>query len=333
MYLYSLLLYFFMISIEAGVVDTNLNWIILIKFVSNNLTQLTIKSFFIIINKMGKILIADSGSTKTDWCLLYENGKRLEFKSIGMNPYNVSIEEIADEMTKVVLPFVENNIVSHLYFYGAGCSSKAKKDFMKIVFSEYFPSSHIEIKHDLMGACRALCGNEKGIVGILGTGSNSCLYDGKDILENVPSLGYVLCDEGAGSTIGKTLLRLYLRNEFPSELQKLFKSSYPGTENDFLDQVYKRPLPNRFLASFTPFAHEHREHPYMKLILKEIFSDYFKHQIVKYTDYNQYKLSIIGSVAFFFLDEIKDVATQYNIKIGSVLKAPMQGLIEYHKNS
>lgn len=277
------------------------------------------------------ILIADSGSTKTDWCLIYENGKKLEFKSIGMNPYNVSVEEIADEMTKVILPFLENNTVSYFFFYGAGCSSKAKKDFMKIVFSEYFPAAKIEIHHDLMAACRALCGDRKGIVGILGTGSNSCLYDGNKVVENVPSLGYVLCDEGAGSTIGKVLLKLYLRNEFPEELHRNFAEKYPGTENDFLDQIYKKSLPNRFLASFTPFAYEHRKHPYINPILKEIFSDYFKHQIVKYTDYNQYKLNIIGSVAFFFRDLIEEVAFLYNLKIGRILKAPMQGLIEYHK--
>ena len=275
-------------------------------------------------------LIADSGSTKTDWCLITNAGTNIEFKSIGLNPYIVSQEEISNEITTVVLPFVENETVEEIYFYGAGCSTTEKKDFMRSVFSNYFPTSKIEIHHDLMAACRALCGGKKGIVGILGTGSSSCLYDGNDVLESVPALGYVLCDEGAGSVIGKTLLRLYLRNEFPGELHKSFKEKYPGTENELLDCVYKRPLPNRFLASFTPFAHEHKEHSYINEVLKEVFFDYFKHQIVKYTDYKQYELNIIGSVAFFFRDIIEEVALQYGVKVGSVLKTPMRGLIGFH---
>ena len=275
-------------------------------------------------------LIADSGSTKTDWCLIRKGKENIEFQTIGMNPYTISPSEITNEIRNRILPQIKNENISNIHFYGAGCSSPEKKDFMKEMFSAHFPNTKIEINHDLMGACKALCQNEKGIVGILGTGSNSCLYDGCEIVENVPSLGYILCDEGSGSMIGKVLLKLYLRDEFPQELHQAFKENYPGKENDFLDKIYKSSLPNRFLASFTPFAYEHRTHPFIETLLTKVFQEYFESQIIKYSDYQKYKLSIIGSVAYYFQEIISEIAQQYGVAIGCILKVPLSGLIDYH---
>ena len=200
------------------------------------------------------LLIADSGSTKIDWCLIDNANQRKYFHSIGLNPYNVSENTINNEIVANILPNIPANERMEMYFYGSGCSTIQKKTQMSNIFQHYLPNTEIHIEDDLLGAARATCGREKGVAAILGTGSNSCLYDGEKIIENLPSLGYVLCDEGAGTNIGKIVLRNYLRGQMPEHIHKQFAAENPGEEADFLNRLYMGEKPNFYLASFAKFA-------------------------------------------------------------------------------
>ncbi|MDR1847926.1 MAG: hypothetical protein LBR17_07430 [Bacteroidales bacterium] len=278
-------------------------------------------------------LIADSGSTKTDWCLIDDKGVRTYFASKGMNPYNISPENIKTEIeTAIITPHIENkqSKVSHLIFYGAGCSSQTKKEEMRNVFSFYFPAATIEIEHDLTGAARATCGREAGICAILGTGSNSCLYDGERITANVPALGYVLCDEGAGTNIGKVLLRSYLCHLMPQDINELFANQYPGSESDFLDRLYKGEIPNYYLASFAKFAMDNQSHPYLRWIIEEAFEKFFKHQILLYPQYSTYPINVVGSIGYLARNLFCNVAQRYGLKVNKIIQAPLEALVDFH---
>ncbi|MDR1726034.1 MAG: ATPase [Bacteroidales bacterium] len=283
---------------------------------------------------MSIILIADSGSTKTDWCLVNENGVKKKFTSKGMNPYNISQENLKTEIETAVLPEINNSkTLNYLYFYGAGCSSNVKQDEMKNTFSLYFLNAHIEIEHDLLGAARATCGREAGICAILGTGSNSCMYDGKNIKENVPALGYVLCDEGAGTNIGKVLLRNYLRHLMPKDIEEQFANQYPGEETDFLNRLYRGEIPNYYLASFAKFAMDNQTHPYLRWIIEEAFETFFKNQILRYSQYNKYPISVVGSVGYLARDIFCNVAQRHGLKVKNIIQAPLDALLEYHSQN
>ncbi|MDR0970994.1 MAG: hypothetical protein LBM25_01240 [Bacteroidales bacterium] len=276
------------------------------------------------------LLVCDSGSTKADWCFISSSRERIYVSSSGMNPYNTTSQAISQEVESTLLTKICANDVKELKFYGAGCSSEEKKKELKDIFSQYFTNASIEIEHDLLGAARALCNNEKGLCAILGTGSNSCLYDGKDIIENVPSLGYVLCDEGAGTHIGKMILRNYLRGLLPKDLAKDFALLYPGNETDFLNKLYKGNVPNYYLASFAKFPIQNKDNPYCKKLIQECFVSFFENQIKLYSDYSKYTINVVGSVGFLCRDIFNEVAEKYNLKTGKFIKAPLDDLINFH---
>ena len=276
------------------------------------------------------LLVCDSGSTKADWCLVDNKNNKQFFSTCGMNPYNISQEAISQEIESVLISNINPKDVKVLKFYGAGCSSEVKKNELKDVFSQYFTNAEIEIEHDLLGAARALCGQEKGLCAILGTGSNSCLYDGKDIINNVPSLGYVLCDEGAGTNIGKIILRDYLRHLLPESLSKEFSALYPGDEAYFLNRLYKGAVPNYFLASFAKFVIERKEDDYCRGIIKDAFVSFFENQIKLYSHYNKYLINIVGSVGYMCRDIFEEVALEYGLKTGKFIKAPLNDLVDFH---
>ncbi|HHT02862.1 MAG TPA: N-acetylglucosamine kinase [Bacteroidales bacterium] len=276
------------------------------------------------------LLICDSGSTKADWCLVDKDNKRTFFATCGMNPYNISLEAISQEIESVLMSSINPKDVHQLKFYGAGCSAEVKKKELKDLFSTYFTNAKIYIDHDLLGAARALCGKEKGLCAILGTGSNSCLYDGEDIRENVPALGYVLCDEGAGTNIGKLILRNYLRHLLPKDLEKEFATLYPGQESDFLNRLYKGSVPNYFLASFAKFVTDRKDNEYCRNLIKECFVSFFENQVVLYSDYTSYKINVVGSVGFICKDIFKEVALNYGQEVGKFIKAPLVDLVDFH---
>lgn len=276
------------------------------------------------------ILIADSGSTKTDWRLVADKKEILSCQTIGLNPYYVHQEMVINALkTSPLIEFV--NKVKAIYFYGAGCSSPAKQLELSSYLASFFSAAKIKVDHDLLGAARALCKTSGGMVAILGTGTNTCLYDGKQITHNIPALGYVLGDEGGGVSLGKLLIKMVLHKKLSSNLLGDFKKSFPDlTINIILDKVYQQPLPNRFLASFSPFIAQHKSHSEIKQLINSCFHQFFSEYIVFYPNYKNYPLHLVGSIAYHFKNEISEVANKYEVKIGDVLQQPIDELVEFH---
>lgn len=276
------------------------------------------------------ILIADSGSTKTEWCLL--NGKdKIKIRTQGLSPYFLSASEMSDVLEKELLPELRKKRPSEIFFYGTGCASPSNKSLVKASLRKTLGNMPMTIEHDLLAAARALCGHEKGVACILGTGSNSCYFNGKRIVRNNPGLGYVLGDEGSGSYLGKKLLQHYLYNTFDADLLDRFHGAFPGISSaSILDQVYRKPFPNRYLAGFTLFIAENRGHYLIENILEDAFNDFFFNHLFKYRETWTSPVHFVGSVAYGFRDTIRQMCEAREIKTGKFLKDPMEGLIHYH---
>jgi len=228
-------------------------------------------------------LIADSGSTKAEWCLLDGKKKKTIFTQ-GISPYFLTLTEIVDILEKELKPKMKGVSPSIIHFYGTGCSNPANVKMMKQALKKIFPKATITVDHDLMGAAKALCGDQKGIACILGTGSNSCYFNGKKILKNSPGLGYVLGDEGSGAYLGRKVVQYYLYNTFDPDLMDRFKAKFNMGAVEILDAIYKQPMPNRFLASFAVFLSENRGHYMIENIVEDGINDFFFTHICKYTE-------------------------------------------------
>lgn len=276
------------------------------------------------------ILIADSGATKTDWRLVYSRQDIRSFQTSGFNPFFIDSAHIEKEMEKDMVPFIDTKHVKEIFFYGAGCAAVEQCIIVEDALQSIFTSARIHVDHDLLGAARALCKNQEGIACILGTGSNSCFYDGKKITANVPSLGYLLGDEGSGAYIGKQLIKDVLSLNAPDDIRELFVKKYNYNRMDILGYIYRNTFPNRFLASFTRFVKENITHPYMHNIVRQAFSDFFDTQVIKYNRYQEVPVSFTGSVAYVFIDILQEVAAEKNITVSTVLQAPINGLVDYH---
>lgn len=276
------------------------------------------------------ILIADSGATKTEWVVLNGNYSESKFFSTGINPYFIDFEGIKQVVEEEILPETKRFEISKIEFYGAGCSTKNKTEMVKLAFQEYFKNTQINIEHDILASARALCGNEKGIACILGTGSNACLYDGKQIVENLPSYGYLFGDEGSGAFMGKILLYNIFKNKISKNIVDKFYKKYNFSNEQILDNLYNKPKPNKFLASFSPFLTENIEHSEVVDIVRVSFQHFIDEQVKKYTNYKLYDISFVGSIAYHFSDILKEVVAKNQLKSGKILKSPMPGLIEYY---
>jgi N-acetylglucosamine kinase-like BadF-type ATPase len=276
------------------------------------------------------ILIADSGATKTDWRVLYSRQDIRPFQTNGFNPFFVDTPHIKKEVDKELIPFIDSKGVTEVYFYGAGCSSTEKSIIVEDGLIPLFSSARIKVNDDLLGAARALCGHSEGIACILGTGSNSCLFDGKNIVENLPSLGYMLGDEGSGAYLGKKLLKEVLSMTAPLNIRELFEKKYNYSSVDILSHLYKQEFPSRFLASFTSFISENMNDAYIQGILKTSFIDFFETQVLKYSRHKEVPVFCTGSVAFYFSDILKEVANEKGIQIKNIVQSPIDGLTEYH---
>ncbi len=279
-------------------------------------------------------LIADSGSTKTDWRLLSNGGVIASFSTEGLNPYFKNTAEIQHVLKLEVFSKIEAvNTISEIYFYGAGCSSESKNVVVLKAFENVFLNTKtIEINHDLLGAAIALCGNEKGIVAILGTGSNSCIYDGERILEEQNSLGYILGDEGAGSFIGKQLMIDYLYGKIPQDLSHNLEMEFDLSKESILDRVYKQKLPNRYLASYMKWIGKHiKEEEYLQELVKNAFEIFIKEHILNYNIVKEISFNCVGSVGFYFQDLLKEVVENNNLKMGKVIQSPIEGMIDFHR--
>jgi len=274
-------------------------------------------------------LICDSGSTKAEWCLLNGKSKKI-VTTQGLSPYFLTTQQIQQIIAKELMPKIKNIIIDEVFFYGTGCSNPENVKSVKKAISLVFSKAKVTVDHDLMGAAKALCGRNKGIACILGTGSNSCFYNGKKIVKNSPGLGYVLGDEGSGAYLGKKLIQYFLYKTFDEDLLDRFNAKYTTNSVDILNQVYKQPLPNRYLASFVPFLIENRGHYMIENIIEDAFNDFFFNHIYKYRESWQMPINFVGSVAFGFKDVLKEMCNAYELQLGIVIKKPMDGLIKYH---
>ncbi len=276
-------------------------------------------------------LIADSGATKAEWCLL-NNGKKKTIFTQGISPYFLNTEQIISLLTKELIPKIKNVSIDEVYYYGTGCANPENAKSVKKAIHKTIPGAKkIEVTHDLMAAARALCGKEKGIACILGTGSNSCFYNGKKIVKNSPGLGYVLGDEGSGAYLGKKVIQYYLYNTFDEELKGRFENTYSTSSVEILENVYKKPLPNRYLAGFTKFLADNRGHYMIENIIEDGLNDFFFSHLCKYRETWTLPISFAGSVAFGFKDVLQQLCDSYEFELGKILKNPMDGLVAYHK--
>jgi glucosamine kinase len=275
------------------------------------------------------ILIADSGSTKTDWVLL-DDKNQFRYKTIGYNPYFVNSENIYHSLTEKLVPQIDPLTVDSVYFYGAGCSTHDNVDIVNKALTRAFINSKVQVGHDMLAAARALLGNKRGFAAIIGTGSNTCIYDGREVEKNIDSLGYLLGDEGSGSYIGKKVVRDFMRGYLPKELNDKFVEKYHLTNDEIFNTLYNKPMPNRFLASFCMFADENKEHEYIRQIVRDSFNDFFKNLVSKYPDYDKYSFNCVGSVGHAFKDLLQEMAAKYNMEPGQIINSPIDNLVEYH---
>lgn len=276
------------------------------------------------------ILVADSGATKTDWCLLQQEEIVCRFKTKGISPIFQTQKEIDKEIKENVYPQLKNTTLKAIYFYGSGCIPE-KTDSVRNAIQSTFLIDKIEVNSDLIGAAHALCGNKKGIVCILGTGSNSCEWDETEITHQVSPLGFILGDEGSGAHMGKLLINDLLKNQLQRELKEKFLKQYKLTQATIIENVYRKPYPSRFLASISPFLLQNIEDELIKSIVKKSFSDFFERNVMQY-NYKNNEVHFVGSIAYYYASILKEVANEKEITIGKIEQSPMEGLINYYSN-
>ncbi len=277
------------------------------------------------------ILIADSGSTKTDWVLIDGKDKILTFKTIGLNPVFVNSDNVIQELTKTkITKYAE--FIHKIYFYGAGCSSDNRKKIISYPLKKLFANATIIVESDLLGAAISQFGKEDGIIGILGTGSNTGVYKNGKIVKNISSLGYILGDEGSGAAIGKAFIKLLLDNELPENIETKFYNTFNLDLSKIINRIYKEPFPNKFLASFMPFINNNKNNETIKNMLYNSFENFFDKTILKYENYQEKDLRLIGSISFYFSDIIKEICYSKDVKLTSLTKSPLKGLILNYTN-
>jgi len=277
------------------------------------------------------ILIADSGATKTAWILL-ENGKQTSFQTSGISPYHMSKDEIQKVLIKEFPKKVLSNPVKEIFYYGTGCKTLAKAKLVTGALKTVFNGSVVHVTHDLMGAAIATCGHEAGIACILGTGSNSCFYNGKKIVSNSPGLGYVLGDEASGAYFGKILLQHFLYKKFDASLEKAFVKAFKVTKDDILHHVYREPFPNRYLAKFSTFLSAHRGHYIVENIIEDGLREFMGTHLLRYPQSKQHPIHFVGSIAFYFQDKIDELCSVFGFRLGTIIKDPINGLANFHLN-
>ncbi len=278
-------------------------------------------------------LIADSGSTKTDWCLVSNDGlKRHVIHTVGFNPYFIDTQGIINALTDSLLPELNPALVEEIYYYGAGCSTNEHKNTVKKALESCFVyTKTISVDHDLLAAAHALLGNKPGFAAILGTGTNTCIYNGKDIVHNIDSLGYLLGDEGSGSNLGRRLLREFMRHQLPNNLQDAFAKYFNITNNEqVFKTLYEHEFKNRYLASFCRFASDNKSNPYIRNLVKEGFEDFFKNLVSRYPNYASYTLNCVGSIAYIYKDILEQVAAEWHMQLGEIIQSPLNNLVDFH---
>ncbi|MBC7399999.1 MAG: N-acetylglucosamine kinase [Mucilaginibacter sp.] len=276
------------------------------------------------------ILVADSGSTKTDWLLKQPGQDATAFRTPGLNPYFLSEKEIVkilqDQAPELVAFGTE---VKEIYFFGAGCSSPDRHEIVSNALSALFSKAYISVDSDLLGSAYATCGHDKGLCCVLGTGSNISFFDGEEIHSGKHGLGFILGDEGSGTWFGKALITDYLYGLMPEEIHTLFKNTYELTKEEVIQNVYQKPSPNSYLASFARFFNVIRKTEYGKALVNKGLQEFIDTNIKSYPEYHTFKSHFVGSIAFVFEDELKALAATQDIHIGKIIKQPINDLLAF----
>jgi N-acetylglucosamine kinase-like BadF-type ATPase len=280
----------------------------------------------------GLKLIADSGATKTEWRLVGK-GSFKSFFTVGLSPYHMNRVQIRETLLKAFPKSLLKKEIGSIHYYGTGCKTNANANIVKKALEDLFPDAAVHVTHDLMGAAIATSGNKPGIACILGTGSNSCTFNGKKILLNSPGLGYILGDEGSGAYLGRKVVQHFLYGTFDAPLMKSFKDHFKTDKNEILQKVYKEPFANRYLASFTVFLSMHRGHFIIENIIEDGLRDFFEQHLGSYPQRFTFPIHFVGSIAFYFKDKIAELCHDFGFKLGVVIKQPMDGLVAYHKKN
>ena len=278
------------------------------------------------------IIIAESGSTKTDWCILNKSTrKNTVLQSQGLNPYFLDEKKLLIQL-KIIFPPLMCSSVEYVFFYGAGCSHEEQKQKVNHLLKRIFKNALINVETDLLAAARGAFIKEEGLVCILGTGSNAGLYKNQQIEKSFPSLGFIFGDEGSGSHIGKKIIEDFLNNKLPSDILNSFFSSYQINYYDIIKNVYSEKYPNRYLASFSEFVYKNISNNYCKSIVYNSFEDFFIKRISAFNDYKSFHIKFTGTIAYVFSNLLLKTAEKFNIKLckNDIIKSPLKGLIKYH---
>lgn len=276
------------------------------------------------------IAIVDSGSTKADWRFVTSDGEQTSISTMGFNPFFHDASKISSELLSAFPTDINLKAVTSVYYYGAGCSDAYRCSIVEQGLKLVFPNANLMVDHDILASARATCKDQPGIACILGTGSNSCAYDGTKIIDNVVNLGFLIGDEGSGSHLGKMLIRGYFYREFPEEIKRDFESTYSFSKREFLNKVYGNESANVYLASFTRFMSNHKDHLYIQHLVGQSFGEFIKRHVRKYKNHTELPIHFVGSIAYHFADILELVLAERNMTMGIVIKKPIDNLVQYH---
>ena len=277
-------------------------------------------------------LIADSGSTKTDWCLMEGSTVMKHIKTKGINPFFETEKEIEYELSNALVPKLPRGAkIDAIHFFGAGCTPEKSPILARALMMQVSDEARVEVNSDMVGAARALAGHEPGIVCILGTGSNSCEYDGEKIIKNVSPLGFILGDEGSGAVLGKILVGDLLKNQLGDDLKEAFFQEYETSMADIIEKVYRQPFPNRFLAKLSKFCADHIDDKRIHELVYDHFVQFIRRNLVQYKATSP--IGFVGSIAYYYKPVLEEAMKAEGLPLGTILKDPIEGLKEYHKDA
>ncbi len=276
------------------------------------------------------IAIADGGSTKVDWRIMFNGRDAYTFSSKGYNPFFWKSDAVTKDLMSTLPAALDPNAIEEVHFYGSGCSDQSRCEIIEIAFRKVFPKAKILVEHDLLASARATCGISPGIACILGTGSNSCEYDGNDISDNVTNLGFMIGDEGSGGQLGKKIVTSYFYREMPLVLREKLEADYNMEKTYVLDKIYVEKSPNVYLAKFSKFCSNNKTHPFIQKLAKSAFNEFVERHVLKYKEHKTYPIHFIGSVAYHFKPILQEVIEAHDLKMGMVIKKPIDNLVRFH---
>ncbi len=276
------------------------------------------------------IFIADGGSTKADWRIVDKEGKQSDYATIGFNPFFYDESMVIEELQKSFVKETPVEQAEKVFFYGSGCSDSYRKDILKNAFQVVFPNADIIVDHDLLASAKATCGDQPGIACIMGTGSNTCLYDGNKIIDNVTNLGYLLGDEGSGTHLAKKLIRAYYYRELPAHLEVQFDKTYNISKRELLNKLYTGERANVYLASFSRFLFDCKDDIFIQQMVHRSFGEFIDRHVVKYEGHENLPIHFVGSIAYYFSFILESLLSERNLNLGTIMKKPIDALVDYH---